>query len=251
MGGAAVAGVETHKRQIIVPIGKKLSWLEARESVKDRGGLPQNVLHDDILVKSWSTFSELKKGELKTYYDAWAREVLIYPEKGGQFKKGEDVVDAFQDISGRKWVFPACCVPKQAVGKEKVGLVVDPESVEVFRGSVVILAPLASVVVLDNFIQHSGRMGKVDERTRIPLEILESESLSEYEKRWLWRTDGAGVRPLVRTVGNFFYDRRYICADVKYDSAYGVAYVGLEEARALRLLQFLKSWRQWESWSKR
>ena len=53
-------------KQRIVPLldkdGKviKAAWLEARDLVKDKGGLPSNVLHDDVFVYSdaWKSLCE-------------------------------------------------------------------------------------------------------------------------------------------------------------------------------------------------
>ena len=220
--------VEVQKRQIIVPTGENLGWLKARESVQARGGLPSHVLHDDILVKLWPALSEPEKEKLKNYYAAWAKEVLVFPEKGGQFQKGKDVVDAHKDEAEREWVFPASSIPEEAIGKEKVGLFVDPESVEVNDQRVVILARSQSVIVLSSFIQTSGQMGQVDEITRVPLEVAPevAERLTDDRKRRLYRIDGAGVRPLVRGV---FGDRWHgVVANGRRDNAFGVAYVGLE-----------------------
>ncbi len=199
---------EVQKRQVIIPIGQNLGWLKARESVKDKGGLPSYVLHDDIKVKLWPSLTEPEKEKLNRYYLAWAREALVYPQKGGRFKKGQDVVDSFEDSTGREWVFPASCMPEEAVGRKKVGLFVDPQYVEVNSKRVVVLAEPKSIVVLTLFIQD-GLAGLVDERTRVPLELAPevAERLTADKKRWLYRIDGSGVRPLV---GGFFgVDRGY------------------------------------------
>lgn len=224
-----MAAVEVQKRQVIKPTGENAGWLNARKSVQDKGGLPSNVLHDDVLVKLWPTLSEPEKAKLRGYYAAWAREVLVYPAKEGQFKKGKDVVDAHKDEQGREWVFPASSMPEEAVGRDKVGLFVDPQNVEVNSKRVVVLAEPKSIVVLTPFIQSNGGMGLVDEKTRVPLEVAPevAERLTEDQRRWLYRVDGAGVRPLVRDVTG----RRYVYALYgRRDCAFGVAYVGLEEA---------------------
>ena len=213
------------KRQIIVPTGENLGWLKAREAVSDRGGLPSHVLHDDILVKLWPVLSEPEKAKLRNYYAAWAKEVLVYPEKGGQFQKGKDVVDAHKDDSGRKWVFPASGMPEEAVGRAKVGLFVDPETVEVTANRVVVLASPKNVIVLSSFIQTNAQMGQVDERTRVPLEV--AEWFTDDQKRWLYRIGGSGVRPLVRDVEGVG-GRRGVYACYGHGKAFGVAYVDLE-----------------------
>ena len=211
--------LQTQKRQVILPTGEKLGWLDARKSVQSKGGLPSQVLHDDVLVRS-----EVWKG-LIGYYAAWAREVLVYPAKGGQFKKGKDVVDAHKDGAEREWVFPVSSIPEEAVERAKVGLFVDPESVEVTDKRVVVLASPKNVVVLPSFIQTNGQMGQVDERTRVPLEVVSevAERLIDDQKRWLYRVDGSGVRPLVR--GDVDFDRRDVNANGRHGDAFGVAIV--------------------------
>ena len=151
------------QRQVIIPTRQNMGWLKARESVKDKGGLPSNVLHDEYL-----NGPEARYKTVHGYYAAWAREVLVYPQKGGQFKKGKDVVDAFKDESGREWVFPASNMPEEAVGRQKVGLFIDPEHVEVSDKRVVVLAKPQSIIVLSPLIQESGQTGLVDDKTRVP-----------------------------------------------------------------------------------
>ncbi|MBU0591309.1 hypothetical protein KKD40_03770 [Candidatus Micrarchaeota archaeon] len=225
------ATTEVLRRQVIKPTGENAGWLDARNSVKNKGGLQSNVLHDDVLVKLWPKLSEQERDQLKSYYPAWAREVLVYPTKGGQLRKGVDVVDGYEDDAGRNWILPASSIPEQAVGRKSICLFVDPDSVEVSDKKVVVLAEPQSIIVLSSFIQESGQIGQVDERTRVPLEVSQkvAEGLSDDQKRWLWRVDSEGVRPLVRAVADF-YGRRYVYADNRHDVAFGVASVGLEEA---------------------
>ena len=210
------------RTQKIIPTGEHAGWLKAREALRDKGGLPSNVLHDDVLVRSdqWKKLTE--------YYPAWAREVLVYPAKNGQFRKGEDVVDSFEDEAGRKWIFPASSIPEEAIGRHKVGLFVDPGSVEVTDKKVIISAKSQSAVVLGPFIQDDGLSGIVDDETRVPLES-EREPVED-QKRWLYRVKGSGVRPLVRDVYGYYYGRRLVRAGDWLGKAFGVAYVGLEEA---------------------
>jgi hypothetical protein len=207
-------------RQVIVPTGQRLGYVEAFNLVRDKGGLPSNVLHDDILVRSegWK--------QLQGYYPAWAREVLVYPEKNGVFKRGQDIIDG-------QWVFPASFIPELAIGQEKVGLFVDLQNVEASENRVVILAEPKSVIVLAPFIQNSGELGKVDEATRVPLYVEKDERqfLTEDQKRWLWRIDGQAVRPLVRGwVAVSFDNRRIVYADFRPYDSFGMGLVRREAA---------------------
>jgi hypothetical protein len=206
----------------MIPIGKPTGYLEARRITKGKGGLPSNVLHDNYLTRT-SDWEDLIK-----IYPAWAREVLVYPESGGLFKKGRDVVDSQEDKKGRRWILPASCVPEEATERENVGLFVDPEAITEEKDKVVIHSK--STVILSRFIQESGKGGKVDEKTRIPLEVDPElwETLPDKEKRWLYRLEGVGVRPLVR---EYLFDRDHwqdVVASLGPDRISYATYTGLE-----------------------
>ncbi len=182
------------KYQKIVPNCQYRGWIKAREGVQDQGGLPSHVLHDYLLR------SERWKKMLLGDYAAWAREVLVYPAAGDEFKKGIDVVDSIKDNQGRSWVFPASSMPEQAIGRANVGLFIDPEQVEVDGRRVVILADPTSIIFLEGFLQTLSATGKADKITRIPLAVSEKvlEKLPVSEKNCLYRLGGVGVRPLSR-----------------------------------------------------
>jgi hypothetical protein len=182
---------------MIVPINKNVGWLSARELVRDMGGLPSNLLHDEILMRRPDDLLRLNS---QKYYGAWAREVVVHPEKNTEFKKGKDLIDQVEDREGKKWTFPASSIPEAAIGRKGVSLFVDPKDVEVDYKRVVILAEQKSIVVLTPFIQNNDEVGKVHETTRMPLyvEIETRERLLHDQIRKLFRTDGASVRPIVR-----------------------------------------------------
>lgn len=211
---------EVPKRQIIVPIGRDAGWLDARELVREKGGLPSNVMHDNTLVYSDDWKALRKQG----YYAAWTREVLVYPEVNGKFAKGKDVVDAFTDEAERQWIFPASSIPEVAIGKEKVALFVDPQNVEIDGKRVVILAQPEAITVLTPFMQKNG-WGKVDEKSRVPLEA-DLKGVPANQHRYLWRIDGQGVRPLARYDGDVG-GRRDVYAGRRRDGRLGVASVEL------------------------
>jgi len=212
------------QKQVIVYTGMNMGYLDAREFVREKGGLPSNALHDDAFEKSddWRKLNE------QGYYGAWAREILVYPKKNGRFKRREHVVDKFTDDKGRKWMFPAALIPEAAFEVEWPSLFVnpgnDPKGIEINDKRVVIAAP-ESIVVLSPSIQASGQIGKVDEATRIPLYVSEDERqyLIDPEKRSLWRMDGAGVRPLVRDY--IFCDSRRAIAYGRHNYGFGVGWV--------------------------
>ncbi|MFH0738066.1 MAG: hypothetical protein V1827_05280 [Candidatus Micrarchaeota archaeon] len=199
----------------IVPLGCKAGYLEAQEMAKARGmKLASHVLHDDILVRTdgWK--------RLEGLHPAWMRELVVHPEKNGVFVNGKDVVD-----SQTGWRLPAKYLTDPRfvdadVFRKGVGLFVDPDDVREERGKVIVIP--ASIVVLHPFIQQNGDCGKVDENTRVPLAL---EPQSEEEKRWLFRVDGAGVRPLARNRVNLWdgYCRRNVDGNCRPDDGFGVA----------------------------
>jgi hypothetical protein len=212
---------EAQKR--IIPMNTSASYLKARKLTKDKGGLPSNALHDDCLVMTYTW------ERLKGLYDAWAREVLVYPQSGGKFKKGKDVVDSHEDEKGRRWILPASYVPKEAIGKKRVGLFIDPEDVREENDNVIVHPK--KIEILYPFLQGTADYGKVDENTRIPLTIKRKvlESLSRDKYRCLLRNKGAGVRPLRRS-NTDWTDRLWIVANKEPTYVAGVSYVGPEEA---------------------
>lgn len=217
----------------IVPTGHLSGYIEAFYSVKDKGGLPFNVLHDDVLVRS-DAWKQLTRYHIitqrKGYYPAWAREFLIYPEPNGKFTKGKDVMDTYKDkIAGMSWIFPASSVPYEAWERIGIGLFVNPQNVEVINDKVIVEADSKAVVILAPFLQKKD-WGKVDEATRIPLALVpDSDSFDAV--RYLWRTDGIGVRPLVRDSEGPAIDGRFVFADCWRDLPFGVGLVGREDLK--------------------
>ncbi|MEW6722731.1 MAG: hypothetical protein AB1324_05705 [Candidatus Micrarchaeota archaeon] len=188
--------------QHIVPLGVRAGYPKAWQLAEFRRmKLPPHPLHDDYLARSdrWKT--------LGNYRCIWAREILVYPESGGVFQKGRDVVDAETG-----WTMPADYVAKAAEGKElfgagRAGLFVEPAFLEEADGRVVVHP--ASLLVLHGVLQLSGFSAKVDERTRIPLRLENEDVLPGEELRCLWRISGAGVRPLSRAVSSCSNEQRF------------------------------------------
>jgi hypothetical protein len=180
--------------QKIISIGVRSDYLTARKLAAFRDQkLPSSVSFDEYFVRDrWQELA------LANLCEVWANEILVYPEKGGRFRLGEDVVDSVEDDFRRTWVLPACYLAKaheekEIFGVEKVGLYVDPEQIAEEKGKVIIHP--RSIVVLHGL----SDFGKADEKTRMPLETpLEVfRNLPEKETRSLSRIDGIGVRPLV------------------------------------------------------
>jgi len=221
----------------ITPIRNKdgiatAGYLEARILAREgRGALPSNVEHDNCLLRS----DDWKK--IWQYYTcgAWANELLAYPEKNGVFTKEKDIVD-----SQTGWILPYSEAEAAADGKfageQNIGLFVLPENV-VHEGNRVVVHP-KSISVIRPFIQEFGVAGRADEKTRIPLDIgLGKTGGAEKDSadldpppaetlRWMYRMEGAGVRPIVRYVHDFRRgiftnywnpDAKYAVGIVKYE----------------------------------
>lgn len=203
---------KTQTREI-VQLGTDARYLDARKAVAKKGmRLPPHPLLDAYVRRN-------------RVYGFWADELLAHPEKGSVFQSGKDVKDALTGM-----ILPASYVPKEAVGREGVGLYIVPENVGEEKGKVIVHAQ--SVIVLDGITQVSDKWapGKPHEITRIPLVVSpeEFERLPEGEKRWLYRIAGEGVRPLGCDYGWDWNGRRVVDAGYGLDGAFGVAGVPIE-----------------------
>ena len=239
-------------RQRIVYTDMRLSWLEARTAVAGKGGLPPHVLLDEHLngpEQRWNSVpnnGHEYRGEHvgdanRPYWPGWAREIIVYPNSGEQFMKGEgDVIDFYSYFRWRlsdvlmscRAAFPESCIPDEAFGREKVALLFTPRNIELNTetGNMFLLAYPKDVILLHPFIQTSGQIGKVDERTGIPLEVSEEEAreLPDTQKRMLSRLPHTGIRPLSHgfTAGRHERLGGFTCtATSAYVNMFGVAYV--------------------------
>lgn len=212
--------VEAPRIRIITPTAiPRLGYVDAFNAMRDKGGLTSNVIHDDVLVKLWDKLTDEQRAELRKYYPAWAREIVVYPAEGGVFKAGQHVEDG-------NWFFPTHSIPKEAIDRPGVGLFVDPKNLYVEGKRVVVEADPSSIVLLTNFMQKEG-WSRVDERTRIPLAVS-SNGVPDGQQRYFWRISGQGVRPLARGVDDFV--RRDVGALYRRDYRFGVASLSLTQA---------------------
>ena len=197
----------------IIPLDCRAGYLEARRITAAKGlRLASNVLHDDYLAKTE------KWKEVKRVYPAWGREIIVHPAKDGRFRRYSDAVD-----SETGWRVPANFLEAlnhtEDIFRKGIGLVIDPEDVLVERGGITVIP--ASIFLLDHFLQQGGGCGKVDDATRIP---LGTGSGAQEEKRWLYRTAGIGVRPLVRGDEEDIYgSRRSIICGCRPEYGFWVA----------------------------
>ncbi len=209
---------------------KRRGYIEARKVVESLGGLPRNVVHEQVLVNSDDWMPLAGQG----YYPAWAREMIVAPENGGVFRNGEDIVDTYTD-DGRSWVFPSYCIPEGARQKRGKGLFVDPRKIIEGPKEVMVIAdPSKDVVVLDDFLQESG-WGKVDPATGVPL-YARNVDASSRGAGYFCRPNQAFVQPFMRGIGytdlsgyRFYYGRRSVDAG---NGHYVQSGVGVESREA-------------------
>ncbi len=198
---------EKTKMPKIRSLNKDLGYLEARKAAEPYGGLPTNALHQKTLVETY----DWKSPELKGYYPAFAREMSVYPESDETMKKGEDVIDAFPDNKGRKWIYPSYCIPDEAIGQSDKALMVNPRKIVEEENEVTIIAdPNKDVTILSNFPPDAGGWTRT----------FGTDNL-------IYRRGTAGVRPLVRGYYHH-YDRRIIAVYWHSDS-FRVGYESIEE----------------------
>ncbi len=207
-------------------LNTELTYLEARKAAEPYGGLPTNALHQKTLVET----DEWKSPELKGYYPAFAREMSVYPKSGETMKKGEDVIDAFLDDKGRKWIYPAYCIPDEAINQVGKALMINPRKIIEEEKEVTVIAnPYKDkdVTVLSDFPQRFGWT-----------QTFGADNLVR-------RVSGAGVRPLVRSFVSFGVcdGRRDVFVNCRLGDNFGVGYESIEEAplnlKDITLEQFL------------
>ena len=182
-----------------------LGWLQAREVRRDKGGLPSNVLLDDVLVYS-DAWKQVKEN---SYVPLWAKEIEVYPKKNGVFEDGKDVEDPHRDKEGRTWRLPRKYIPKLAREKKRVGLFVVPASdLEVTKREVVVIPE--QVTVIYPFSQNRTGGGKVDMGIRVPLAVPFTGLRADHI-RFGTRSKEAGVKPIFRYLTEDYTYRR--CVD--------------------------------------
>ncbi|MDO8554864.1 MAG: hypothetical protein Q7S22_08695 [Candidatus Micrarchaeota archaeon] len=218
------------KRRVLDVVVRGVTYPEARKRVKEFGlQLPSN-----------SFFHKFHTGEEKTLrlnldygYGAFAREVLVFPERDGVFTRGKDMIDPFSHL-----VFPASYLARvnevrEIFGVKKVGLFVDPEDVTTEQDRFIVHP--ANVVILSPFIQvnhgkhivSSHVTGTLHPETKVPLAAKPEKlvALSSSDIGYLERVEGLGVRPIVRNI---------------FDHAYAdIVYTTVLHANALALLTLL------------
>jgi hypothetical protein len=188
--------------------GQDLSYVEAFKATKGR--LPSHVLQDDVLIEDGEECRVLRNAH---YYWAWCREIIAYPDRGGAFAKGRDVIDGSRDDKGRQWILPAKYVPKETLLVQGIALFIDPKEIKVTETAVTIIPK--TVTIVRSFPQQDGWNG-LDPVTRVPVKVDDVDVLEDNQKRYLFRTSGIGVRPLSRGYDLFGSGRRYVIANYRY-----------------------------------
>ncbi len=182
------------RNRTITPLSGREEWTVAFRRLSDRGGLPPNALHDSVLSRLHSF------KQLGSYYPAWAREVLAYPDMGGVFARGKDIVADYGNARDKQLVLPASDVPCEAVNTRGVGLLLIPRDIHVQQSKIIIQPDPKSVKVLYPFIQISGMPGIIENEARIPLSTLPEviEKTPAEQKRWFMREAAQSITPIVR-----------------------------------------------------
>ena len=133
---------------IIRPSGPNATWLEARELVRERGGLPSSAQFDDALAG----------GDAKQQLSGnlwWTRNVLVILSTGRHMAKGYDISDHSEAGMGRIWVLPASCVPEEALCSRNYGIILDPQQITITSSMVVIEADAQHIKVIQNLVSDS------------------------------------------------------------------------------------------------
>ena len=180
-----------------------MTYVDAFFATKDKGGLPTNALHDDTL-QSDTLLEHIKKtlglGSGYSFYGAWAREIIAYPEKNGVFAKGDIKDHAYN------WVLPAKYVPESAIGKKGIALVITPKNLIIANGKTTVI-PQGNVI-MQSFPQTDG-LYDYDRRTRIPIDAAQKGE-GYWDARYLYRWDEQSLRPVSRWYFFYGYLRRNV-----------------------------------------
>ena len=204
--------------QTITAIGEDLEYFDAFHAVKDKGGLPSNRVHDEVLKNE-----ELLKALYdKRYYTAWCNEMLANPKEDAPFPSGD-----FRD-SEDDYVFPAKYIPKDAIGKKGIGLIITPK--DLVKGADGKITVIPKKILVRKIPQKSG-LYAFDEDTRLP-NGAKPKGDDYWDARYLWRRDEQTLRPLVRW--DYDYgdnDRRHVHADWGRDSRLGVGFCATHAKR--------------------
>ena len=205
----------------IVPTGRKLPWLQAREAVKDKGGLPPHWLLDEHLCSPayQKTLSPGQKKEIDDAFPLWSRHLLAYPESDGVFWPEQPIQDSETHVH-----LPVSLVPYEVVGRPGAGLLLDPVNIHPEGDYLHIHSAFTKAVF--NLPQH-GASGLVDPATGIPFEVAEMvlARADRHFIRSLLRITQESIRPLVRYVRDFNGGGRNVDAYYGHGVAFGVAYV--------------------------
>lgn len=194
--------VKSAKRDFVYS-NEQMGYLPARKFAAGLNRtLPPNILHNTLLARARG--DKEAKELLARRHPAWDKELVVHPEPGGTFAKGEDIVD-----SATEWTIPGTYVPNEATGRERVGLLVVPQHIE--EGRKAIIYPKGDPVILNGFIQESGCCGKVDETTGMPSAQEDRETpppgVDYLAVMWLHRTAAVGVRAIARALKAIIEDK--------------------------------------------
>jgi hypothetical protein len=154
---------------------EQAGYLESRRISASRGfNLPDYPLLDDYPPSESSNRMQ----------PVWCRKIAVYPGPGKAFRKGKPV----RDYTG--WFYPSRYIPREALRRKGVALLVEPGKIEEGWG-IVIIHP-KSVELIENFPQSTGP-------TPVNTNLSAVPDMSGLPYRF-WRLGRCGIRPLLRGI---------------------------------------------------
>ncbi len=213
----AYVKIEVPSGGVIIPTGKSLTFLEARQLARDlEGRLPSNAELDSIMVGNYG-WKHLMEDPPKIH-SLWTSTFLIYPEENSRFTNGKDIVSAYKDDQGRKWTVPWSSVEDIAslLQRDNRAIVIEDPEITIEKKQVIVEMPSIEKV---RVIAPSSE-GEVDDEMRLPTAKRSGVDgkIDSEQRRYLYRADGVNVSPLARET-DYFHDMtlgRSISATFQY-----------------------------------
>ena len=225
-------------RARIVPTGQQLPWLQAREAVKDKGGLPPHRMLDRHLCDP--EYRDSLPTDLRSQIDAafplMAAELYVHPIPGRVLEPGKDIYNSILDRI-LPWSELATLVQPSEVIRPETGLLVLPADMQREKRSgdreVFVVHP-ESIALVHPAVRADLHWGEVDRATGMVLGVPPQQlaQIDRINQRSLWIMHGERLGPLARHTGGFVEDlytgRDTIVAYCRRTLAMGVSYVAYD-----------------------
>jgi len=179
----------------------RMPYLEARKAAAPFGGLLSHDFLDRCLVGTSARrdLIDAIRSDIDHYF-VLVNEIVACPERGGVFKRGQDIVD-----TRFGWAVPASVVPVEALDRRYIALYITPGTeIEERSGKGILSNPKSIEVVselVEPFVMGQEGHGKIDEKTCLPRMITAEElkALPEDQVRILFGNKTVMVRPIRRS----------------------------------------------------